>query len=67
MNSMRNYTHERAGTFADHREREDVALDFWHACQRAAEREQMEIETATHLCRTCGGDLKHGPICGQCG
>jgi hypothetical protein len=27
----------------------------------------MAIETATRLCKTCGGDLKHGSICGQCG
>ena len=27
-------------TFADHRKREDTALDFWYACQRAAARER---------------------------
>lgn len=26
----------RKATFADHRKREEVALDFWDACQRAA-------------------------------
>lgn len=45
MNSVRNYTLERAGTFADHRKREDVALDFWHACKRAAIRENITHAT----------------------